>query len=110
MKRRDILILLIPSFIFALAWIGFSVYHSFVTSTIPESVTQQITPITPDFDAKTIAAIKERKTITPDYQGVPTNITTVSPTVTPTPEVITPTPQISSQSAQQATSGGGLSP
>lgn len=108
MKRKDILILLIPSFIFAIAWVGFSIYHNFVTSTIPESVTQQITPITPDFDAKTIAAIKERQIITPDYQGV-ASTATASPTPTPTPEIIVPTPPISSQSAQQATSGGGLS-
>jgi hypothetical protein len=103
--RKDILIILIPSFIFVLAWIGFSIYHNFVTSTIPESVTMQITPITPDFDTKTIAGIKQRQNVTPVYQI--TNIVTVSPS--PTPEVIQPTPQISSSSAQQATSGGNLS-
>ena len=105
MKKRDILILLIPSFIFALAWIGFSVYHSFVTSTIPGEVNVSISPITPDFDTKTIESIKQRKSIAPIYQIAANAITT------PTPEAntIIPTPAISSSSAQQATPEGNLS-
>ncbi len=111
MKKNDILLILVPSFIFALAWIGFSVYHSFVSSTISESLNEQIIPIRPDFDTKTINAIKQRESITPVYQLEPSSIAQIasrSSTVTPTPEAIQPTPPISSAAAQQASSGGGL--
>ena len=103
MKRKDILTLLIPSFIFALAWIGFSIYHSVITSTIPESVSTQISPITPDFDTKTIADIKTRKIITPIQQVQAVSNTEAAPT-----SVVQTSPAISSGSAQQATSGGNL--
>jgi len=105
MKRKDILTILIPSFIFALAWIGFSVYHSFITSTIPESVNMQISPITPDFDTKTIADIKTRKIITPITEIQATANTEITPTPAP---VVQTLPIISSSSAQQATAGGNL--
>ena len=68
MKRKDILVLLIPSFIFVLAWIGFGIVHNLVTPTISESLNTQISPITPSFDTKTISDIKNRQIVEPIYE------------------------------------------
>lgn len=104
MKRKDILALLIPIFILVFAWIGFDIYHSSVKSTISEELNMQITSISPDFDTKTIDKLKKRQNVTPVYQ---TSGSTQNSTVVPTP-IVTP-PLNSSESAQQATSGGSLS-
>lgn len=99
MKREDILVLLIPTFIFVFAWIGFGIYHSSVKSTISEELNMQITPISPDFDTKTIDKLKKRQNVTPIYQAQ-------NSTIVPTPSVTLPV--ISTGSATQATLGGSL--
>lgn len=113
MKKNQILIILIPSFIFALAWIGFSVYHNIVTSTISDSLNIQIMPITPDFDTSTITALKSRTQVAPIYElTFPVQNNTV-PTASPSATPATNEPLNSvgnSAGAQQATLGGSLVP
>lgn len=103
MKRKDIMILLIPSLLIVIFWVVFSVYHNYVNSTIPVSVNMQILSITPDFDLKTIENLKKRNAIEPIYQVTPQGIKTdASPTPT-----FEPAP-LSSSSGNQASQGGEL--
>jgi hypothetical protein len=95
MKRKDILAILIPSFIFVIAWIILSVHHNIATSTISESVNVQIAPISSTFNTDIITALKTRQNITPSYEinipvqnivipsASPTAIITLTPTPTP---------------------------
>jgi hypothetical protein len=95
MKQKDIILLLVPSFLLVLVWIGFSIYHNFVTSTISQTLNIQILPIAPTFDTKTIAKLKGRQQVVPLYQT-----TASSPS---------PSPQITSSSGSlknSSTSGG----
>ncbi len=112
MKKNDILMILIPSFIFVLAWIGFSLLHNIATSTISETLDMQISPISPGFDTDTIASLKKRKNVVPIYTiTVPIQniVIPASPSAaTPTPTPIIIVQPVSSSSAQQATTGGSL--
>lgn len=116
MKRKDILLILVPSFIFVLAWMGFSIYHGFINSTISEALNIQIIPINPTFDTATISKLKNRTHVNPIYEINPSLI------ITPTPGVIvddqsasksattpTPTPKIDDSKNGQSTTGGVLS-
>ena len=105
MKKNDILIILVPTFIFVIVWIGFSIYHSIMTSTISEAVNIQISPINPNFDTKTIESLKNRQNVLPIYEA-DVKVKTPTPSPSPTPE-ISQIP-IATQSAQQATSEGSL--
>jgi len=100
MKRNDILILLIPSFLIIVLWVVFNIYHNFVNSTIPESLNLQIAPISPRFDTSVIDGLKKRKTVAPLYEGE---------TITQPTENESSTP-LSTTSGQQASIGGELSP
>lgn len=91
MKQKDILMIIIPLFIFISIWIGFSFYHSIVTSTISETTSKDISPIAPVFDTKTIDKLKERQKITPSFE---------LENVTPTP-IVLPTLKISPQNASE---------
>lgn len=91
MKQKDILIIIILLFIFALAWIAGGIYHSAVKSTISQSTNQDMSPITPSFDTKTIDKLKERRKIIPSFELGP---------ITPTP-VVLPTLKISPQKASE---------
>lgn len=106
MKQKDILFLLIPALILCLAWIGFSIYHNSVKSTIPETLNIQILLISPDFDHKTIEKIKNRKTVLPEMQFIqaptqsptqpPSQTPPVNPSLTPSPtatQTATPAPR-----------------
>jgi hypothetical protein len=115
MKRKDILSILIPLFIFVIAWIGFSVYHNIVNSTIPENLNVQIAAIPSSFDTTTIADLKNRQNVKPIYETSASVQSFIIP-ATPSASIATPTPTptiavvpISSGSAQQATTGGNLS-
>ncbi|MCL6096790.1 MAG: hypothetical protein M1444_03895 [Patescibacteria group bacterium] len=79
MKQKDILTLLIPSFILIVAWIIFSIYHSSATSTIPPAVDIQISPIKPIFDMDAVSKLKQRQKVIPIYERGPA----VSPSPTP---------------------------
>lgn len=67
-KRKDVLIILWMTFLTVAAWIGFSIYHIVVTSTISEELQLQITAIDPNFDMDTINKLKGREKIEPLYQ------------------------------------------
>ncbi|OGH38193.1 MAG: hypothetical protein A3B44_00885 [Candidatus Levybacteria bacterium RIFCSPLOWO2_01_FULL_38_21] len=68
MKQRDILFLVISTFVLIVAWVGFSIYHNFISSTITKPVKEKIAPINPDFDTKIIDKLKERKSVEPIFQ------------------------------------------
>ena len=109
MKRKDILLILIPLFLFVLAWIGFSVYHNIVTSTISQPLSVQITPITPNFDTSVIDNLKNREKVSPIYDlGSPVQNGTVPASSSATPIIITPTPGANPVGIKQATSEGSL--
>ena len=62
---NSLLLLLIPTFILIVAWIGFNVYGSRVQSTVNETQTKQIKPNSPTFDLATIETLKTREKISP---------------------------------------------
>jgi len=68
MKQKDILIIIILLFIFTLVWIGGSIYHNAVNSTISETTSKDIFPIEPVFDTKTIDKLKKRQKIIPSFE------------------------------------------
>jgi hypothetical protein len=114
MKRKDILSILVPLFIFVLAWIGFSILHNVATSTISQTLSTQILPIAPNFDTNTIDKLKQRQNIATVYQTTVPVQNIIIPTATASAVTPTPTPTITAQpvstsSAEQATSGGSLS-
>ncbi len=104
MKRKDILVILIPSFIFAVLWIIFSIHHALNTPTISQAESIQITPISPNFDTKIFEELKKRENITPIYEltgsskSIPTSLQPPLTSIN------------SSASANQASSGGSLLP
>lgn len=101
MKKNDLLILLASIFIFVFIWIGFSIYHNSISSTISEAVNIQLTPISPSFDTKTIEKLKKRESVTPLFQSG----LVINPSISEEPNK---SQTISSGSAIQATSGGSL--
>jgi hypothetical protein len=114
MKRKDILSILIPSFIFVIVWIILSIHHNIATSTISEAINMQTTPISASFDTSVIADLKQRQNIPATYENnIPIqNIvipSTPSATITPIPTPTIEAGKISSASANAATSGGSLS-
>jgi hypothetical protein len=100
LKRRDVLIILWMTFITVVAWIGFSIYHISVTSTIKDIDASAIAPIDPNFDMGTINKLKSREKVEPVYQFSETtaeNVATPSASgsnATETAE-ISPTPIVS---------------
>jgi len=91
MKQKDVLITIIVLFIFTLVWIGFSIRHSAVSSTISESTNKDISPIAPTFDTKAIDKLKKRQKIIPSFE---------LGNATPTPLVL-PTLKISPKKASE---------
>lgn len=104
MKRRENMLILIPSFILVLLWIIFSIYHNLSSSTISEALNLQISPIAPAFDLDTVENLKRREQIIPASNALPE-------TPTPTPSISETIPS-SSESAtistqtEEATAGG----
>lgn len=117
MKRKDILLLLVPSFIFVLAWMGFSIYHSFINSTIPEVLNIQILPISPSFDTTIISSLKNRTRVNPIYEinpsivslGTESNSQSQTSSSSAKPAVPTVTPAIKTLINNKSSSGGSLS-
>lgn len=77
MKRKENMLILIPSFILVLLWIAFSIYHNLISSTISETLNVQISKINPSFDLKTMRALKERNPVSPTFT-LTTQVVTVS--------------------------------
>lgn len=76
--KQDILFVLTSSFIVVVAWIGFNIYHIWVTSTIDEQVQAQLDPIDPNFDTTILQKIESRTKVDPSFSK-----TVVEPTETP---------------------------
>lgn len=68
MKQKEILLLVTSFFIIVIFWVGFSIYHSSVNSTISEKINTTISPINPDFDLGTVNKIKARKEYSPLFE------------------------------------------
>ena len=92
MKRKDILIILVLLFVFVVAWIGGSIYHSIATSTISQTTNQDISPINPTFDTKTVSKLKQRQKINPSFE-----LGDILPTPTPVPSEILSPPKSSEE-------------
>jgi hypothetical protein len=69
MKQKDIYMILIPSFVVVVFWIGLTIYHNSVSSTIPPALNVQIKPIDPNFDTKVITELKKREKIIPLFEA-----------------------------------------
>jgi hypothetical protein len=87
--RKDVLFISISIFVLTFAWVAFSLYHRWVTTTITPELQQQIQQIDPNFDTQTITELKGREKISPDYNV--NDGTIISPTIalTLTPPPIT---------------------
>ena len=102
MKQKDLLLLVGSFFFLVLLYIGFSIYHNSVSSTIPEDLNIQIIPISPVFDEKTISDLKKRASVKPIYE---INGISASPTPTPLPSQ-TPTASNAAFPTPVATNSG----
>ena len=89
--QKDILFILISSFVVVVAWIGFNLYHIWATSTVSETIQMQLTPIDPVFDPAVIQQVKTREQIEPlfEKQTQPT-VASASPTEAPPPQTNMP--------------------
>ncbi len=105
MKQKDVLLLIISSFTLIVFWIAFNVYHNIVTSTIPETLNVQISPIDATFDTKTMSALKQRIQVAPIYDPPASKSAAI-----PTPTVPPVSQSVAAQGATQsgATNGGQL--
>jgi hypothetical protein len=94
--QKDILFILISSFIVVVAWIGFNIYHIWATSTVSQNLQLELTPISPEFDQQTMQQLKTRENIQPLFEN-PKN-SGPNTNITPTPAQLhgtIPTPIIS---------------
>lgn len=66
-RQKDILFILISSFVVVVAWISFNIYHIWVTSTIPSTVQAQLEPIDGSFDASVRQQLQKREQVNPLY-------------------------------------------
>lgn len=114
LKKREIIFILGSTLIVVIAWVAFSIYHNFVTSTIPDALSITIAPIGKSFDIVTIENLKSRQRITPISQSdillqqQATQQATLQPTVQPTPTI--QATQSALASPTPATQGGTLLP
>jgi hypothetical protein len=113
MKKNDILLVLIPSFIFVLTWIGFSIYHNIVTSTISQPLNVQIAPITPTFDTNVIDSLKNKDIVLPLYElSTPAQAATppASPSAAPITIIVPTKLSTATINTTTATPEGSLTP
>lgn len=68
MKQKDLLFLIASTTVLILSWIGFSIYHNLVTSTIPENLNVQIAPLDSKFDTQTLQQLRSRKKVSPLFE------------------------------------------
>jgi hypothetical protein len=67
-KEKDIVFVLSSSAIVAFIWIGSSLYHSYITSTIHEPLSTLIQPISPKFNTRAMQHISQRQVTNPTYE------------------------------------------
>lgn len=99
-RQKDLLFVLVSSFILVIIWIGFSIYHKAVTSTISEDLQTQVVPINPNFDTDALKKLKSRVQISPAIGITGTPSASVSATTTPTPTIIASSSATASSSAK----------
>jgi hypothetical protein len=76
MKQKNVVLVLFSFMILTIAWMGFSFYHAAVTSTIDETLSIQIQPISPRFNEQTLDLLNKRTPIAPSYvltEGIPSS-------------------------------------
>lgn len=98
MKGKELLFIVISSFILTVIWIASNVYHSYVTSTIDPLLQIQIQPISPDFDSATIEKLKKRVKINPENTATANVQASPTPTLQPAP--LSPTPSVGEESIE----------
>jgi len=69
--QKNTILILFLTLILVIAWISLSVYHNSVTSTISKDFEEQVEPINPDFNTKTLEIIKLKKKVEPSFQYQP---------------------------------------
>lgn len=87
MKSKEIKLIFFSIFILVFAFIAFNIYHNSVTSTIPDTLSIKISPISPNFDLQAIEDIKKRIRISPIFE---LSKPLPSPTI-PLPTIFSPT-------------------
>jgi len=105
MKKQEILTILIPTFICIIAWIGFNIYHSAVTSTITSEESIQILPISATFNTNVIEELKKRERVEPFFKNSSNSAVILR---TPTPNRVIQAPQVATSSSDIATVSGEL--
>jgi len=82
--QLDVLYLSISMFVIVVVWIAFSLYHSYVTSTISDDLQMKITPIDGTFDSATIKKLKSRTQVEP-LSAINAASSSATPSPSPTP-------------------------
>lgn len=91
MKKNDLLFILTSSCILVAIWIVFSIYHASVSTTINQTIVQEIKPINPTFNTAAIDQIKTRQQITPVYDLKNASSAAINKPITPTQTLTHPT-------------------
>lgn len=66
--QKDIFYIAISSLVLAVLWVGFSIYHAYVDSTITPALQTQIEPIEPIFNTQVIQELKSRRGVIPVFE------------------------------------------
>ena len=93
--QKNILYLLIPSFIVIIIWLISNVYNHAVMTTVTSDQAISIKPISDSFDTRVIEDLKKRKQVVAD--------TTASPAV-----LLSPTPGLDATPGASESGTGGL--
>lgn len=97
-RQREILTLLISAFIVVIAWVIANIYHNAYASTINSTLSEEIIPISPNFNTAVLEKLKTRKYIDPIYT-FPANTDTTGSTTASSSSYITPVPTVILQSS-----------
>ena len=77
MSSKDALILTILTFITVVLWTFFEAYHTYMTSTIPQSLVIQINPLDPKLPKEVVDKLKNRY----NQSSLPSPVSTTSSNV-----------------------------
>jgi len=115
---KKLLVLIFLTTFTIICWIALSVYSVFRKSTLPANLQEQLVPLNPDFDQKTLESLKKRSSVSQaDLESVPeiTNVillqsaATFSAALSPQPSV-SPSPQPSIQPSPQPSAQPSIEP
>lgn len=74
--NQDVLILSILTLFTVLTWIAFDVLKTFQKTTVPKVLEEQLAPLNPNFDTKTLEDLKQKLSISKEeLDSVPENVT-----------------------------------